>query len=207
MVRPPYTPRTGRQIPPTGDVRTGTTAFYLAPSDRRYFVGGNCNHVTSAATATREYAAATAAIHTAFPTSSCRSTRTRPLAAPLHPHTTPDSTAPPARPAPITTGSDAPAHAHNASHPAPTRLYLSHNTMVQTGRHPNEIRLRFLVRYISMKLRPTPAEFIAATTAFPRPKRPQRHPVKPPTHAPTAPPPTPEPRPPSFYDYQLHPRD
>ena len=31
LVRPPYTPRTGRQIPHTGDVQTGATAFYLVP--------------------------------------------------------------------------------------------------------------------------------------------------------------------------------
>ena len=73
----------------------------------------------------------------------------------------------------------------------PRASCLSHNTMVQTGRHPNELRLRFLVRYISMKFWPTPAEFIAATTTFPRPNWPQGHPAKPPTHAPTAPPPNP----------------
>ena len=43
-------------------------------------------------------------------------------------------------------GSDAPAHTHTSSHPVPTRLCLSHSTMVQTGRHPKELRLRFLVR-------------------------------------------------------------
>ena len=42
-----------------------------------------------------------------------------------------------------------------------------------------------------MKFRPTPAEFIGATTAFPRPNWPQRHPAKTPTHEPTAPSPTP----------------
>ena len=60
--------------------------------------------------------------------------------------------------------------------------------MVQTGRHPNDRCVRFLVRYISMKFRPTPAEFIGATIAFPRLNWPQRHPAKTPKHAPTAPP-------------------
>ena len=32
-------------------------------------------------------------------------------------------------------GSDDPAHVHTASHPVPTRLCLSHTTMVQTGRN------------------------------------------------------------------------
>ena len=68
---------------------------------------------------------------------------------------------------------------------------LSHNTMVQTVRHPNERCLRFLVRCVYMKLRSTPAEFIVATTAFLRPNWPHRHPAKTPTHAPTAPPTTP----------------
>ena len=67
---------------------------------------------------------------------------------------------------------------------------LSHNTMVQTRRHPNECCLRFRVRYTLMRFRPTPAEFIGATTAFLRPNWPRRHPVKTSTHAPTAPPPT-----------------
>ena len=49
---------------------------------------------------------------------------------------------------------------------------LSHNTMVQTGRHPKELCLRVLVRYIYMRFPPTPAKF------------------RTPTHAPTAPPPT-----------------
>ena len=63
--------------------------------------------------------------------------------------------------------------------------------MVQTGQHPNDRCLRLFVRYISMRFRPTPAEFIGATTAFLRPNWPHRHPAKTPTHAPTAPPPTP----------------
>ena len=78
------------------------------------FVGGDPNHVVSAATATREYAPTTATTNTPCPTGLCRPTRARPLAAPLHPQTTPASTAPPTGPAPITTGSDAPAHAHTA---------------------------------------------------------------------------------------------
>ena len=48
--------------------------------------------------------------------------------------------------------------------------------MVQTGRHPDELFLLFLVRYIYMKFRPTLAEFIGATTAFLRPNWPRRHP-------------------------------
>ena len=39
-------------------------------------------------------------------------------------------------------GSDALSHAHTALHPVPTRLCLSRNTMVQTGWHPKELRLR-----------------------------------------------------------------
>ena len=154
------------------------------------FIGGDPNHVTSAATATREYAAATATTNTPCPTSLCRPTRARSLAVPLHPYTIPAFTAPSTRCAYYHNDSDAPAHTHTASHPAPTRLCLSHNTMVQTGRHPNELRLRFLVRYISMKFRPSPAEFIHATTAFPCPNWPQLHPTKTPTHAPTAQPAT-----------------
>ena len=87
--------------------------------------------------------------------------------------------------------SNAPEHAHTASHPVPTRLCLSHSTTVHSGRHPNEFRLRFLVRTISTKFRPTPTEFIGATTDFPRPNWPERHPTKPPTHTPTTSPPTP----------------
>ena len=66
-------------------------------------VGGDPNHLASAATATRESAAATAATNTACPTSSCRPTRTRPLPAPPHLHPTPTYADPPRRPAPITT--------------------------------------------------------------------------------------------------------
>ena len=69
--------------------------------------------------------------------------------------------------------------------------HARHNTMVQTGRHPNDRCLRLFVRYISMRFRPMPTEFIGATTAFLRPNWPHRHPAKTPTHAPTAPPPTP----------------
>ena len=81
-------------------------------------------------------------------------------------------------------------HPHRFTSCAHPPLF-SHTLMVQTGRHPNELRPRFLVRYISMKLRPTPAELIGATTAFLHPNWPQRHPAKTPTHAPTAPPLTP----------------
>ena len=69
--------------------------------------------------------------------------------------------------------------------------HARHNTMVQTGRHPNDCCLRLFVRYISTRFRPTPADFIGATTAFLRPNWPHRHPAKTPPHAPTAPPPTP----------------
>ena len=147
--------------------------------------------MASAATATREYAAASATTNTPCPTSLCRPTRARPLPVTLHPHTTPVSTAPPTRPAPITTMVQTLAHTPTPFHiPCPPASCLSHNTMVQTGRHPNELRLRFLVRYISMKFRPSPAEFIHATTAFPCPNWPQLHPTKTPTHAPTAQPAT-----------------
>ena len=59
---------------PTGDVQTGATAFFLVPAGKSYFVAGDPNHVASAATATREYAAATAAINTP-----CRPSRVVPL--------------------------------------------------------------------------------------------------------------------------------
>ena len=148
--------------------------------------------MASAATATREYAAATATTNTPCPTSLCRPTRARPLPVPLQPHTTPAPTTPPTRPAPITAMVQTLPHKPTPLHIlCPPASCLSHNTMVQTGRDPNELCLRFLVRYISMKFRPIPADFIGATTAFPRPNWPQRHPAKTPTHAPTGPPPTP----------------
>ena len=75
----------------------------------------------------------------------------------------------------------------SSAHPS----LFSRNTMVQTGRHPNDCCLRLFVRYISTRFRPTPADFIGATTAFLRPNWPHRHPAKTPPHAPTAPPPTP----------------
>ena len=59
------------------------------------------------------------------------------------------------------------------------------------GTQRNFVCANLFVRYISMKFRPTPAEFIGATTAFPHPNWPQRHPAKTTTHAPTLPPPTP----------------
>ena len=78
-------------------------------------------------------------------------------------------------------GSDAPSHAHTALHPVPTRLCLSDKTMVRPdGTQRNFVCGNLLVRYIPMRFRPTPAEFITATTAFPRPNWPQRHPTKPP---------------------------
>ena len=49
---------------------------------------------------------------------------------------------------------------------------LSHNIIFQTGRRPNGRCLRFLVRYIYMRFRPTPAEFNGATAAFLRPNWP-----------------------------------
>ena len=80
--------------------RLARPCFFLVPTGKSYFVAGDSNHVASFATATREYAAATAATNKAYPTSSCHTTRDRPLAVPLQPHTTPASTAPPTRPAP-----------------------------------------------------------------------------------------------------------
>ena len=70
---------------------------------QRVFVAGDPNHMACAATAPREYAAATAATNTTCPTSSCRPGQFRSLSVPLHPHTTPASTAPPTRPAPLST--------------------------------------------------------------------------------------------------------
>ena len=67
------------------------------------YVGGDPNHVASAATAIREFAAATATTNTPCPTSLCLPTRARPYPVPLHQRTTPASTTPPTRPAPITT--------------------------------------------------------------------------------------------------------
>ena len=58
------------------------------------------------------------------------------------------------------------------------------------GTQGNFVCDNIFVRYISMKCRPTFAEFIPATTAFPCPNWPQRHPAKMTGHAPTAPPPT-----------------
>ena len=148
--------------------------------------------MANATTATREYAAPTATTSTPCPTSLYRPTRGRPLSVPLQPHATPASPAPPTRPAPIATMVQTLPHTPTPLHIlCPPASCLSHNTKVQTERHPNELCLRFLVRYISMKFRPTPAEFIGATTAFLRPNWPHRHPAKTPTHAPTAPPPTP----------------
>ena len=178
--------------PPYGRRPDWRDSVLFSACGQEIFVAGDFNHVASAATATAEYPAATAATNTACPTSSCRLTRTRPLAAPLHPHTTPASTAPPTRPAPITTGSDAPARAHAASHRVPTRLCLP--ITLWFGPNPTQRNVvcgNLFVRYISIKLRPTPAAFIAVPTTFPRPNWSQRHPAIPPTHAPTVPPPTP----------------
>ena len=74
-------------------------------------------------------------------------------------------------------GSDSPAHDHahiqcsNAS-VFPITLWFRPNVTQR-----NLVCVNILVRYISTKFRPTPAEFIAATTAFPRPNWPQRHPA------------------------------
>ena len=89
--------------PPYGRRPDWRDRVLLSGCGQEIFVAGDFNHVASVATATREYATATSATNTACPTSSCRPTRARPLAAPLHPHTTPSSTAPLTRPAPITT--------------------------------------------------------------------------------------------------------
>ena len=75
---------------------------FFSACGQEIFIKGDPNHVASAATAIREYAAATAT-NTPCPTSLCRPTRARPLVVPLHPHTTPASTTPPTRPAPIST--------------------------------------------------------------------------------------------------------
>ena len=109
------------------------------------FIGGDPNHVASAATATREYAAATATTNTPCPTSLCRPTRARPLLVPLHPHTTPASTAPPTRPAAIATMVQTLPHTPTPLHIlCPPASCFSYNTMVQTERHPNELVCGFL---------------------------------------------------------------
>ena len=154
---------------------------------RDRFIAGDPNHVASAAMATREYAAATAATNTACPTSLCRPTRARPRAVPLHPHTTLASTAPPTRPAPITTMVQTHPHTpiplHILCPPAsvfPIRLWLRPDGTQRNfvcGTQRNFVCGNLFVRYISMKFGPTPAEFITGTTAFPRPNWPQRHPA------------------------------
>ena len=87
------------------------------------FIEGDPNHVESAAAATREYAAATAT-NTPCPTSLCRPTRARPCCTSTptrHPGFHNPSNAACAY---YHNGSDAPAHAHTASHPVPTRLFF-----------------------------------------------------------------------------------
>ena len=92
-------------------------------------------------------------------------------------------------------GSDAPAHAHTASHPVPTRLCCPIPLWFRSdGTRRNFLCGNILVRYTCMKHRPTPAELIA-----------HYHNNIARTHCPTAYPS--EPRPLSFDDYQLHPRD
>ena len=107
---------------------------------------GDFYQVASVATAIREYAAATATTNTPCPTSFCRPTRARPLAVPLHPHPTPASTAPPTLPAPITTTVQTRPHTPTPLHILcpPASVFISHTTMVQTGRHPNELNRSFL---------------------------------------------------------------
>ena len=96
-----------------------------------------------------------------------------PLPVPLHPHTTPASTAPPTRPAAIATMVQTLPHTPTPLHIlCPPAYYISRNTMVQTGLHPNELRLRFLARYISMNSDPHPPSSLAQP---------------PPSHAPTGP--------------------
>ena len=61
---------------------------------------------------------------------------------------------------------------------------------------PHGTQMKFVcgnefVQGISMNFIPTPAEFITATTAFPSPNRPQRHPATPTMDGPTALPSTP----------------
>ena len=172
MVRLPYTPRTGRQIPHTADVQTGANAFYLVPAGRRYLRGSQ-------------------------PCGKCRGgyQRVPPQRHPIRP-------APPACVVPLeldhflypstNTPPRLPQPRQRGLRLLPRRFrHARHNTMVQTGRHPNDRFLRLFVRYISTRFRPTPADFIGATTAFLRPNWPHRHPAKTPMHAPTAPPPTP----------------
>ena len=180
--------------PPYGRRPDWRERVLVSACGQEIFIGGDPNHVASAATATREYAAATATTNTPCPTSLCRPTRARPLAVPLHPHTTPASTAPPTRPAPITTMVQTLPHTPSLLHIlCPPASCLPHNTMVQTGRHPNELRLWFLVRYISMNSDPHPPSSFTQT---------------PPSHAPTGPSSI-QPKHPRTHlpPNQLHPRD
>ena len=94
---------------------------------------GDFYQVASVATAIREYAAATATTNTPCPTSFCRPTRARPLAVPLHPHTT-------RLPQPRQRGlrllpqwfRHARTHPHGFTSCANPPL-LSHDNMIQTG--------------------------------------------------------------------------
>ena len=85
LVRPPYTPRTGRQIPHTADVQTDADAFYLVPAGRKYFWRsrpcGRCRDGYQRVPPERQ-------TNTPCPTSLCRSTRARPLPVPQHQYTT-----------------------------------------------------------------------------------------------------------------------
>ena len=127
----------------------------FSASGQEIFIGGDPNHVGSTATATREYAAATATTNMPCPTSLCRPTRARSRSVPLHPHTTPACTSPPTRPAPIATVVQTLPHT-----PTPLHILCPPASVfpipIWSGLHPNELCLRFLVRYISRKFRPTP---------------------------------------------------
>ena len=88
--------------PPYGRRPDWRDRVLFSACGQEVFIGEDPNHVASASTSTREYAAATAT-NRSCPTSLCRPTGSRPLPVPPHPHTTPASTAPPTRPAHITT--------------------------------------------------------------------------------------------------------
>ena len=118
--------------PPYGRRPDWLDRVLFSACGQEIFIGGNPNHVAGAAAATREYAAATAT-STPWPTSLCRPTRARPLAVPLHPHTT-------RLPQPRQRGlrllpqwfRHARTHPHGFTSCANPPL-LSHDNMIQTG--------------------------------------------------------------------------